>query len=108
MRMKKLEVNHISKSFDAKPILQDISISLNQGELVSLLGVSGYGEEEISVPVGYEETLQMYPMDFEEFLWATGDTSTSKLLRTVFEKKISLGEAVHRKLMRDFPKQKSD
>lgn len=44
MRMKKLEVNHINKSFDAKPVLQDISISLNQGELVSLLGVSGGGK----------------------------------------------------------------
>ena len=44
MRMKKLEVNHISKSFDGKLILQDISISLNQGELVSLLGVSGGGK----------------------------------------------------------------
>ena len=42
--MKKLEVNHISKSFDGKPILQDISITLNQGELVSLLGVSGGGK----------------------------------------------------------------
>ena len=42
--MKKLEVNHISKCFDAKPILQDISITLNQGELVSLLGVSGGGK----------------------------------------------------------------
>ena len=44
MRMKKLEVNHISKCFDAKPVLQDISITLNQGELVSLLGVSGGGK----------------------------------------------------------------
>lgn len=44
MRMKKLEVNHINKSFDGKPILQDISITLNQGELVSLLGVSGGGK----------------------------------------------------------------
>ena len=44
MRMKKLEVNHISKSFAGKPVLQDISITLNQGELVSLLGVSGGGK----------------------------------------------------------------
>ena len=44
MRMKKLAVNHISKSFDGKLILQDISITLNQGELVSLLGVSGGGK----------------------------------------------------------------
>lgn len=44
----------------------------------------------------------MFPMDFEEFLWATGDTTTSKLLANVFEKQVSLGDAVHRKLKRDF------
>ncbi len=36
----------------------------------SLLGVSGYGNEELSIPVGYEEIIEMYPLDFEEFLWA--------------------------------------
>ena len=49
-----------------------------------------------------ERKLSMFPMDFEEFLWATGDTSTAKILRTIYEKKISLGEAAHRKIMRDF------
>ena len=38
----------------------------------SLLGVSGYGDEELSIPVGYEEIIEMYPLDFEEFLWANG------------------------------------
>lgn len=57
--------------------------------------------KDILIP-SEERKVRMYPMDFEEFLWATGDTSTTKLLRTVFEKKLSLGEAVHRKLMRDF------
>ena len=38
----------------------------------SLLGVSGYGEDDLSIPVGFEETMTMYPMDFEEFLWANG------------------------------------
>ena len=42
--MEKLEVKHVSKSFDGKKILDDISIELNQGELVSLLGVSGGGK----------------------------------------------------------------
>ena len=42
--MKKLEVKNISKSFDGKPVLQDISIELNRGELVCLLGVSGGGK----------------------------------------------------------------
>ena len=41
-------------------------------------------------------------MDYEEFRWALGDTATIPLLRAAFEKKMSLGDAVHRKLMRDF------
>ena len=42
--MQKLEVQNIRKSFDGKPVLQDISIELNRGELVCLLGVSGGGK----------------------------------------------------------------
>ena len=42
--MKKLEVQHVSKSFDGTPVLDDISIELHQGELVCLLGVSGGGK----------------------------------------------------------------
>lgn len=42
--MSKLKVEHISKSFDGKPVLDDISIELNKGELVCLLGVSGAGK----------------------------------------------------------------
>jgi len=46
----------------------------------SLLGVKGYGDEKknkneekiASVPVGYEKIIDMYPLDFEEFLWASG------------------------------------
>lgn len=57
--------------------------------------------KDILIP-SEERRISMYPMDFEEFLWATGDTTTSRLLAEVFEKKISVGEAVNRKLMRDF------
>ena len=42
--MEKLEVKNVSKSFDDKPVLKDISIELNQGELVCLLGISGGGK----------------------------------------------------------------
>ena len=42
--MRKLEVQNISKSFDGKPVLRDISIELGRGELVCLLGVSGGGK----------------------------------------------------------------
>ncbi|MCM1189584.1 MAG: ATP-binding protein [bacterium] len=36
----------------------------------SLLGVKGYGKEPKSIPVGSETVVDMYPLDFEEFLWA--------------------------------------
>ena len=42
--MEKLEVQHISKSFGGRPVLEDISMELNRGELVCLLGVSGGGK----------------------------------------------------------------
>lgn len=45
----------------------------------SLLGVNGYKtkeeeqeEKEASIPVGFEDIVNMYPMDFEEWLWANG------------------------------------
>ena len=42
--MEKLEVRGVSKCFDGAPVLEDISITLRQGELVCLLGVSGGGK----------------------------------------------------------------
>lgn len=44
----------------------------------------------------------MFPMDYEEFRWAMGDTATIPLLRQAFEQKIPLGDVVHRRMMRDF------
>ncbi len=50
-----------------------------------------------------EETrISMYPMDYEEFRWALGDKVTVQLLQKVFEAKQPIGDAVHRKMMRDF------
>lgn len=45
--MSKLEVKNISKSFDDKLVLKDVSINLSEGELVSLLGVSGGGKSTL-------------------------------------------------------------
>ena len=49
-----------------------------------------------------EVKLHMYPMDYEEFKWALGDTATIKLLQNCFNGRTSLGDATNRKLMRDF------
>ncbi len=70
---------------------------IETGSLISVRSTS----HNIIIP-SEETKVNMYPMDYEEFKWALGDTETIPLLRTTFEKKLSLGEAVHRKLMRDF------
>lgn len=49
----------------------------------SLLGVA-LGREEYSFPVGKVDQLHMYPLDFEEFLWATGDDALAELIRSSF------------------------
>lgn len=57
--------------------------------------------EGIVIPSEEEHTF-LYPLDFEEFLWAMGDTVTAPFLKTCFENKTPLGQAVHRKVMNDF------
>ncbi len=55
-----------------------------------------------NIVIPSEETrLTMYPMDYEEFRWALGDTTTIPLLQTAFNDKRSLGDALTRQLMRD-------
>lgn len=49
-----------------------------------------------------EYKIKMYPMDFEEFLWAKGDEVTAPAIREAFEMHRPLGEVVHRKIMGDF------
>lgn len=50
-----------------------------------------------------EETrLTLLPLDYEEFRWALGDTTSIPLLKEMFFSKQSLGDGVVRKLLRDF------
>lgn len=46
-----------------------------------------------------ERHLKMYPMDFEEFLWALGNDTLMDMVRLCFEKQKPLGQAMHRKAM---------
>lgn len=57
--------------------------------------------KDILVP-SEERKIQMRPMDYEEFLWACGDSATVPLLRSAFDSKTSLGDQLSRKLMRSF------
>ena len=65
----------------------------------SLLGVKGYGREPKSIPVGSETVIDMYPLDFEEFLWANGITEpVIGMLKQCLEKEIPVPEALHNRM----------
>ena len=72
----------------------------------SLLGVNGYKtaqeqkeEQDASIPVGFEEIVEMYPMDFEEWLWANGiQQQHIDYLRQCFEEETPVSQAVHQRM----------
>ena len=76
----------------------------------SLLGVRGYGEKQKkeqnhllgknSIPVGYETIVEMYPLDFEEFLWANGiNENIIDVLRDCFLKEKPVPAGIHYSMM---------
>lgn len=54
--------------------------------------------KDILIP-SEEEHLKMYPLDFEEFLWALDNETLMPLIQTCYEKKQPMGQALHRKAM---------
>lgn len=56
-----------------------------------------------SLPVGFEEIYRMYPMDFEEFLWANGvQDATIQYLKTCMHTKMRVLPAVHETMTKLF------
>lgn len=67
----------------------------------SLLGIN-YSDIS-SFPVGYEHELLMYPLDFEEFLWASGvSKDVIETLREYYENRQSIPEILHRSIMEHY------
>ena len=54
--------------------------------------------KDILIP-SEEEKINMYPMDFEEFLWAMGRNTLMDFIRSHYTDKLPLGPAMHRKIM---------
>lgn len=57
--------------------------------------------KDIVIP-SEETRLQLYPLDYEEFRWALGDTATVPLFQDAYDNMLSLGDDVNRRLLRDF------
>ena len=69
-------------------------------ETGSLLSIKK-NTKDILIP-SEEHKISMYPMDFEEFLWAIGDEVSIETIKILSEKKRPAGNAIHRNLMRIF------
>lgn len=73
-------------------------------ETGSLLGIKMKQQnkkEKLLLP-SEERRLKMYPMDYEEFRWAMGDEVTNIMAEQAFTEWKPVGDAVNRKMMRDF------
>lgn len=67
----------------------------------SLLGVTLH--KTLSVPGGRIEVQHMYPLDFEEFLWANGvGDDVVAYMKEQFSRRESLGDGLHRRMMELF------
>ena len=69
-------------------------------ETGSLMSINA-NVKDINIP-SEEHRIDMFPMDFEEFLWALGDDMMMDYTRECFANRKPLGQSLHRKMMEYF------
>lgn len=93
--------DEIQQCPDARAALKFLSID-GRFDIIctgSLLGVSGYVSQVPSIPVGYEQIVDMYPLDFEEWLWANGiNNDIISLLKDALQQETPVPMAIHNRL----------
>lgn len=107
-----LILDEIQDCPDARTALKSFKIDGRYDVIAtgSLLGVKGYGEKlrkeenqqigKDSVPVGYETIVDMYPLDFEEFLWANGiKQGIIDTLKNCLQREIPVPSGIHQAMM---------
>lgn len=70
---------------------------IETGSLISI----NKNVKDILIP-SEEESIQMYPMDFEEFLWAIGNNLYADVIREAYKNRKPLGADNHRRIMQTF------
>lgn len=73
--MKLFELNHLQKSFDGVNVIKDISLSVNEGEVVSVIGPSGSGKSTLLRCATMLETMDKGELIYlgEKAAWMDGD-----------------------------------
>ena len=91
---------------ELKEIVTKIKFWVDEGSFRYVLSGSLLGIELRSVrsaPVGYLSEVEMFPLDFEEFLSASGVTpETIRYLQTCFDEQKPVEEIVHKKMLQHF------
>lgn len=92
-------LDEIQECPNARTALKFLAID-NRYDVIASGSLLGINYKEIaSIPVGYEKELTMYPLDFEEFLWATGtDDKAISYIKSFFDKKIKVDEGINEKM----------
>ena len=70
---------------------------IETGSLISI----NKNVKDILIP-SEEENIKMFPMDFEEFLWAVGNEVMIETIRDYFNNRKPLGDTIHRRIMKEF------
>ncbi len=70
---------------------------IETGSLISI----NKNVKDILIP-SEERIIQMYPMDFEEFLWANDNYVYVDAIKQSFENKVPLGNGIHNRIMKSF------
>ncbi len=88
---------------ECKELITMVKYLVQDGKYDYILSGSLLGtifKEIASVPVGYLDIEEMYPLDFEEFAWANGVGSiVIDALRNCFEKKKEVDTPIHNRMM---------
>lgn len=92
--MKVLEMKHVKKTFDGKEVLKDISLSIEEGEVVSIIGPSGSGKSTLLRCATFLEQMDGGTLSYSEHPVVVEDEETKK---TIYPSKKEL-----RKVLMDF------
>ena len=88
---------------ECKELITQIKYLIQEGSYDYILSGSLLGtvfKDIVSVPVGYMDIIEMYPLDFEEFAWANGvGAKVIDALRKCFEQKQLVDSFVHERMM---------
>lgn len=78
--MKVLEMNHVKKRFDGKEVLKDISLTIEEGEVVSIIGPSGSGKSTLLRCATFLEQMDGGTLSYSEHPVVVEDEETKKVI----------------------------